>query len=211
MRMSPNNSCSDRTNLSFLWAPHLLVRAQTHIFSRAHITVHNSYSTVLFQCGHTALAQGERNLFLCTHCHLVCHVLVCWSAWSIPFAHVLTCMLFVKTLSILNLVWLKLSKPLCLRSLEWKVWLCLANPTPNTGYEPNFHSYMNEEHTPINLPDSHRSFQCRDDATIISSHRRSRRFSAFKSIQQQQANRSKQGSHNVRIFRCEPLETVARS
>ena len=25
-----------------------------------------------------------------------------------------------------------------------------------------------EEHTPINLPDSHRSFQCRDDATIIS-------------------------------------------
>ena len=41
----------------------------------------------------------------------------------------------------------------------------LANPTPNTGYEPNFYSYMNEEHTPINLPDSHRSFQCRDDAT----------------------------------------------
>ena len=45
---------------------------------------------------------------------------------------------------------------------------CLANPTPNTGHEPNFYSYMNEEHTPINLPDSHRSFQCRDDATIIS-------------------------------------------
>ena len=43
-----------------------------------------------------------------------------------------------------------------------------ANPTPNTGYEPNFYSYMNEEHTPINLPDNHRSFQCRDDATIIS-------------------------------------------
>ena len=39
---------------------------------------------------------------------------------------------------------------------------CLANPTPNTGY---FYSYVNEEHTPINLPDSHRSFQCRDDAT----------------------------------------------
>ena len=48
---------------------------------------------------------------------------------------------------------------------------CLAPwpiPTPNTGYEPNFHSYMNEEHTPINLPDSHRCFQGRDDATIIS-------------------------------------------
>ena len=45
---------------------------------------------------------------------------------------------------------------------------CFANPTPNTGYEPNFHSYMNEEHTPINLPDSHRSFQYRDDATSSS-------------------------------------------
>ena len=33
---------------------------------------------------------------------------------------------------------------------------------------PTFYSYMNEEHTPINVPDSHRSFQCRDDATITS-------------------------------------------
>ena len=40
-----------------------------------------------------------------------------------------------------------------------------ANPTQNTGYEPNFHSYLHEEHTPINFPDS---FQCRDGATIIS-------------------------------------------
>ena len=45
---------------------------------------------------------------------------------------------------------------------------CLTNPTLRTGYEPNFNSYMNEEHSPINLPDSHRSFPCRDDATIIS-------------------------------------------
>ena len=37
-------------------------------------------------------------------------------------------------------------------------------------------------------------------------HRRSRRFSAFRSIQQQQANRSKQSSNNVRILRCEPLK-----
>ena len=39
---------------------------------------------------------------------------------------------------------------------------CFVNPTANTGYEPNFCRYMNEEHTPINLPDNHR-----DDATII--------------------------------------------
>ena len=78
---------------------------------------------------------------------------------------------------------------------------CLAKPTPRTGYEPNFHSCMNEEHTPINLPDSHRSFPRRDDATRVSATEDPRRFSAFRSIQQQQANRSKQGSHNVRIFR----------
>ena len=45
---------------------------------------------------------------------------------------------------------------------------CLASPTLNTGYEPNFYSYLNEEHTPINVPDNHRSFRCRDNATIIS-------------------------------------------
>ena len=41
----------------------------------------------------------------------------------------------------------------------------LANPTQNTGYEPNLYRCINEEHTPINPPDS---FQCRDDGTIIS-------------------------------------------
>ena len=41
----------------------------------------------------------------------------------------------------------------------------MANPTQNTGYEPNFYSYLKKEHTPIVLLDS---FQCRDDATIIS-------------------------------------------
>ena len=44
---------------------------------------------------------------------------------------------------------------------------CLANPTPHAGHEPNFYTYMNEEHTPINIPDSHRNFPRRDDATII--------------------------------------------
>ena len=43
---------------------------------------------------------------------------------------------------------------------------CLANPTTNTGYKPNFCNNMSEENTPINIPDSNRSWQCRDDATI---------------------------------------------
>ena len=33
-------------------------RADAH-FSRAHLTVHNSYGSALVQCGHAALAQGE--------------------------------------------------------------------------------------------------------------------------------------------------------
>ena len=44
---------------------------------------------------------------------------------------------------------------------------CLANPTAHTGYEPNFYTHMNGEHTPINLRDSHRNFPRRDDATTI--------------------------------------------
>ena len=47
----------------------------------------------------------------------------------------------------------------------------MANPAPNTGYEPtpsNFFSYMDTEHTPIHLPDSHHDFQCQDDAAVIS-------------------------------------------
>ena len=36
---------------------------------------------------------------------------------------VLTYMLFVKTLSVLNLVGWKQSKPPCLHSLGWNVWL----------------------------------------------------------------------------------------
>ena len=79
---------------------------------------------------------------------------------------------------------------------------CLANPTPHSGYEPNFHSYMNEEHTQINLPDSHRSFpRAADDATIISTTEDPEGFPHSGAPQQQQANRSKQGFHNVWILR----------
>ena len=96
-------------------------------FSRAFITVHNSRID-----GHTALAQGKRNLccaFLCTRFHFFCHVLVRWSSWSLPSCHVFTNLLFVKTLSVLNLVWWKWSK-LC-ASAHWSGMSgCLANPAP---------------------------------------------------------------------------------
>ena len=47
-------------------------------------------------------------------------------------------------------------------------WLAAWPVPPNTGCEPNFCAHINEEHTPINLPDSNRNFPRRDDATIIS-------------------------------------------
>ena len=46
----------------------------------------------------------------------------------------------------------------------------MADSAPNTGYEPklaNFFSCMDPEHTPINIPDSHHSFLCPDDAPVI--------------------------------------------
>ena len=47
----------------------------------------------------------------------------------------------------------------------------MADPAPNIGYElhlSNFFSFLDTEHTPINLPDSHHNFPCQDDATVIS-------------------------------------------
>ena len=46
----------------------------------------------------------------------------------------------------------------------------MADSAPNTSYEPNlanFSSYMDPEHTPIDIPDSHQDFLCPDDATMI--------------------------------------------
>ena len=46
----------------------------------------------------------------------------------------------------------------------------MADPAPNTGYEPNLSnfSYRDPEHTSVNLPDSHHNLPCHDDATVIS-------------------------------------------
>ena len=46
----------------------------------------------------------------------------------------------------------------------------MADSAANTGYEPkfaNFFSYMEPDHTPINIPDSHHNFLCPDEATMI--------------------------------------------
>ena len=82
----------------------------------------------------------------------------------------------------------------------------MANPAPNTGYEPNpsnFFSCMDTAHADLPLRQPPRfplpGRRHRD---------RSRWFAALRSIQQQQ-NSSKQSSLNVRTYK--PLETDGRS
>ena len=46
----------------------------------------------------------------------------------------------------------------------------MADSAPRTGYQPklaNFFSYINKEHTPVDIPDSHHNFLCPDDATVV--------------------------------------------
>ena len=45
----------------------------------------------------------------------------------------------------------------------------LADPTPNTGYEPKFCIDVSSQHTPINLPSRKSSFNLENDATVAAS------------------------------------------
>ena len=45
----------------------------------------------------------------------------------------------------------------------------LADPTPNTGYEPKFCIDVSSEHTPINLPSRKSSNNLENDATVAAS------------------------------------------
>ena len=196
--------------------PHPLARAQTQS-PRAHLTVHNSYSIALFQCGHSALAQGKMNLcsaFICTHFHLVHHVFVERSVC--PFPPVLSS----PTCSVSRTSATTNSFGGCGRNLCASDWSgmsgCLANPTPNTGCEPNFYSYMNEEHTPINLPESKRNFQCRDDATIISATEdpavfRIRKHPAAASKPQQAEFPTMLGSSGASLWKQRPESVNSRA
>ena len=100
--------------------------AQTHIF-----LIHTSQCTI-----HTAVhfsnvgtphwLKVKRSLchvFVYTHFHLVCHVIVECSVCPFSPSLVLALMPDFQNLSDLNLVWWQWTKPLCHRSLEWNVWL----------------------------------------------------------------------------------------
>ena len=69
----------------------------------------------------------------------------------------------------------------------------MADSATNTGYEPNFanfSSYMDPEHTSIDIPDNHQDFLCPDDATMIPTSPESLpNFEAFSSSQKAAASR----------------------
>ena len=132
-------------------------RADAH-FSRAHITVHNPHIDLhFFQCCHIGIG-----IFTSLSCP-------CWMSLSSRFPPVASSP--ISSLSRPSASWtsLQMSRTTPCASARWSGRSgCLANPTPHTNFEPNFYTNMNEEHTPFNLPDSHRNFPRSDDATIIS-------------------------------------------
>ena len=77
----------------------------------------------------------------------------------------------------------------------------------NTGYEPNFYTYLNEEHTPINFPDS---FPCRDDATIVTDAEDSEVPCSGPSSSSKQTAASRVPTM-LGSLRCESLETEGPS
>ena len=118
--------------------------AQTHAnahFSRAQITVHNSYSTALFQCGHTALAQGEEE-FVSRISSAFISISLDVSLLNVPFSR------FPQVLSSPTCPTLRTSttstsfvgrKQNPCASAHWSGMSGrLADPTQHTGYEPNF-------------------------------------------------------------------------
>ena len=166
-RVQPNRKTpAHRVRKCFVWTPHQPVRAQTHIFLErtSQCTIHTLIRTCpLLLHWHWLKVKG-----ICVS-KTIFHLVV------MPLCNVL----FVRFPSVASSPICSLSRPSAsstslersrinpCASAHWSGMSgCLANATPHTGYEPNFHTYRNEEYTPINLPDSHRNFP-RRDATII--------------------------------------------
>ena len=133
------------------------------------LTPHRTHTRALFslRTPHviTRLAQGPDESL----CVYKCHFIICHAFVECSFDPVSSCLLTVcyhADATYWNQTKVRDS------ALGWTVW-------------PIRLQTQVMEHTPINLPDSNWNFSRRDDATIIS------RFSAFRSIQQQQTAASK--------------------
>ena len=109
----------------------------------------------------TRLAQGLDDLFVCLKSHsIIGHVFV-----ECSFDPVYSHFLILLTHCLSHATDGNQIKPVLLRSVVDR----LADPIPNTGYEPKFCINVGSEHTPINLPSRNMSFPQEYDATITAS------------------------------------------
>ena len=99
-----------------MWTPHLLVRAQTHIFLCAHPqgTIHSLIRSLpVLLHGHWLKVQGISVAHLSKPVPSLRHVLVRCAFHSLPFCRFISYLFSVTTFSVDNII--------C--SLEWNVWL----------------------------------------------------------------------------------------
>ena len=103
--------------------------------------------------------------------------------------------------------WLESEDSLCLSAVGWNVWPSGQSDSRHRWWAQVLHRCQRRAHVD-QPPRQQQEFPARlrrDNRH----HLRSWCTSTFRSFKQQQANNSKQSSHHVRIFRCEPLETAA--
>ena len=84
---------------------------------------------------------------------------------------------------------------------------CLPNPTSHTGYEHKICADVNDEHTPIKLPDSTRNSPRNHDATIISTTEDPEGFQHSGASSCSKHTAASRLLTSVRIIREWPLET----
>ena len=128
---------------------------------------------------------------------------------SFPTSPILTCRLIVQTFNVLN-VHGKKQKTLCTRAevgcpAEWLAQLQTQVMSPTSPTSSATWTRSTRKSTSVTATTISRATTTHRDLH----HRRSRQFAASKSIQQQQANSSKQSSINVRTLKS--LETDGRS
>ena len=141
---------------------HFLWRAQ-HTLSREHMTAHSLAQDQVGKCKNVIVVPTRKS------------ILSLMSLLNIPFVPFPSLHSAPSaTSSRVSTSFPNRTRSWCLSPsapARWSESDRMADPAPNTGYEPNlanFSSYVDPEHTPIDIPDSHQDFLCPDDATMIS-------------------------------------------
>ena len=137
-----------------------IILTQTHANAHFFSYMHHSALSTHFQCVNTTLAQCEKEFVSRVRLHsfpsrLRCR---CWTSRSLVFLksspHQLVPLL--KT-SATSTSFCGSRNNLCASARCSGMSGHSASPSQNTGYDPNFYSFLNEKHTPINLPDRARA------------------------------------------------------